>query len=298
MSTPNRISFRSYQTNALGFVLALISCFSLNAQIVDLSQGEALQELPYFNEEWIHENRISTIRSIVAIKDDGQPIKKRRTQVTYRFHRDGKFQSMYRIIDKGSWIDSASISVRYSSNNQIVSKRERDLFGVHLYSYEYRDDGSLFREVYSRPSAYNMKAKSVFYEDQFFDDGTLKRIHRNKNDRAFKDELFQYNSLNQPTNYREKRHITGLYLEKRWCYDSLGLLDSLIVIKHQPSRIEWTYNYQYDDTRNLISYDVLKAGTLVSHHELLYRNDLLDTILSRDEETHRITITRFTYEFF
>ncbi len=297
MSTPNRISFRSYQTNALTIVLALISCFSLNAQIVDLSQGEALQEFPYFNEEWIHEKGISTVRSMVAIKDDGQPIKKLRTQVTYRFHRDGKFRSMYHIIDKGSWIDSASVAIRYSLSNQVVSKRERDLFGIHLYTYEYRNDGSLFREVYSRPSAYNMKAKSVFFEDQAFDDGTIKRIHRNKNDRAFKDELFQYNTRNQPTSYREKRHITGLYLEKRWSYDSLGQFDSLIIVKHHPIRTEWTYNYQYN-MGNLISYDILKAGILVSHHELLYKDELLDTILSRDEETHRITITRFTYEFF
>jgi len=297
MSTPNRISFRSCRANALSITALIFLWFTSQAQPFVLTNGGLLATVPYFDQEWIAKLHISQVHATVSVKDDGLPIRKTRTTFTYRFKPTGQFVWMKHTIDKGGWIDSASTAIRYNDIEQIIFKRERDLFGIHLYTYEYRADGTPFREVYTRPAAYKMKPKSVFFEDQIFEGGTVKRIHRNVNDRAFKDEIFRYMDDNKPESYREKRHITGLYQEKYWHYTDQQL-DSLTHILHQPNKTVLSYHYMYDDSGSLIATNEYKNGTLVAHTELLYANGILDATLRRDEATHRITITRFSYDYF
>jgi len=296
MSTPNRISFRSCSTIAINIVFALFLCASSQAQPFVLSDGALFAGPPYLNQEWISKFHISKVHASVSVKDDGLPIRKTKDAYTYRFNQNGQFVWMRHAIDKGNWIDSTSVAIRYNDANQMVYKRERDLFGVHLYTYEYREDGTPFREVYSRPSAYKMKPKSVFYEDQIFEDGSIKRIHRNANDRAFKDEIFR-NSNGMPEYYREKRHITGVYQEKQWHYSD-QVLDSLTLIIHQPKKTVVVYHYSYDESGRLIAVNEYENNKLITHTELLYVDGLPDASLQRDETTHRITITRFRYDYF
>lgn len=268
--------------------------FISQAQVYNL-EGNLFFSEPYFEATFIQENAIEEVSATVTFKDEGLPIKKKRTQWIFRFNEKGNLVNMHKRLDKGSWIDSVNLAIRYNEEAKPIFRRERDLFGIHFYRYEYKPDGSLFREVYERPAAYNKKPKVVFYSTDTYGD-TVSIVHfLNALNREFRQELRRFSSAALPLHYRDKRHITGTNTEKRWVYDAGGNLDSLIIETHVPERNTHVYTYAYNSEGFISQEDYFRNGTAKHHGEILYANGLPDAYLRREEDTKRITIIRFTY---
>lgn len=276
----------------------LLGLTSVQAQQVYVLNGHALYEEPFFDSAFIAENHIKQVTARVSYKDDNRPVKRLRTFWQFEYDQQGTFVRENKILDRGSWLDSLNVALKFNKVNQIVHRRERNSFGIHYYAFEYNAEGLPFREVYSRPAVMELDSRSVFFNYQQFGDTILKKIHVNKLELPFKEELFKYNDLGNPVEYTEKRHITGLTEHRFWKYNERDQLVELTIEKYKPTSKTTVYRYIYNDSGRLEVENVFENEEQTEHNEFVYKNGKLDAFLSRDEITHRITIIEFAYEYY
>ncbi len=288
-------STKTIELKHLTVITLLFSPFFLWGQVYNL-EGSVFFNEPYLEAAFVKENAIRKVTATIAFKDEGQPIKRKRSRWSFSFNKNGQLVNVHKLLDKGSWLDSVNLSIRYNESSKPIFRRERDLFGIHFYRFEYKQDGSLFREVYERPAAYKKNPKVVFFNTDFYGD-TVTIVHfLNKLNLEFKQELRKFSSSALPLHYRDKRHITGTNTEKYWVYNDSNRLDSLIIEEYIPERKSHVFTYTYNSKGLLTQEDYLLNGKPKHHGEILYADGVPDAYLKRDEETKRITIIRFSYE--
>ena len=282
--------------------------FSGKTQFLDNFEGKSFGEVPFFNQKFVKQNKIKSIKGYYSTKADLDYIRKTKDSYTYLFNENGQLIQEYRTVYK----DTIVTNYFYNEKGLISIKRKSDEGGFHSYHYTYDEKGRILTEEYRRDinrkrtqTNFELDRTFIVKTDRFsyldYDSLNYKKTYYNQADKVFKEEFFYYNEFGYLAK-SEGRLKMGSGLNKtELFYDAHGRVVTKTnkVVLNTEKLEKWTY--EYDKFNNILAEHYYKNGVYTTEQQLVYYVEslLLKAIISRDEETNFLTILQFSdYKYF
>ncbi len=293
-------------------LLGLMSAQSiLHAQILDNSDCTAFTDEPFFNTQFIKNNKIKSIHGKISTKKKLDIIRSRGLETHYEFDTDGKLDYQYRTLYKGGKIDDTTvISYIYDDEDRIIIKRLNDSYGFYSYNYEFDTTGHLVSEKYCRedncgPSKEQFKLgkQYVIVSEKFsYDkptDETLKRKYFNNYGRPYQEKTFTWDDKG----YLIKEELRLLLNNKRnvieYTYNDKGLVTEKKQTSNVTGNSTMSTKYSYDEVGNLTEVNEFRNGRHITKREIVYSdNMLLESVIVFDISSEFMTIIRYKFTFY
>ena len=135
------------------FALVALCIFSFGifqSQLIDNANCQAFSDEPFFDLQFIKQNKIKTINGEIKTKGNLEVIKDAKLVSSYEFDKDGKL-----VLQLGSFNimgskDTTFINYIYDENNNVVTKRTNDAYGFFSYNFEFDTNQRVVSKVYCR----------------------------------------------------------------------------------------------------------------------------------------------------
>lgn len=296
-----------------GWIAALLVLITgtLQGQVLDNSEGKTFGEDPFFNQQFIQQNKIKTIVGNMSTKELKDRIREGRLEYQYHFDADGKLSDqMMAIHRRDGRVDSTVVSYEYNAANHLTRKRLNDSHGFYSYSYELNDAGQCTKETYFReenigPSRFEFKlGKQYVISSESYSYGapsdTMKRkkVYNNYG-KAYMREDTYFNTLGYKLMEEVKYIVNGRRSRVFFEYDEKGYVSKRI---DQPSLRDTTKTistFTYDEVGNLLEENIYRNDKHLTIKQYLYDDRMLmKATLTKDVETEVITIVQYEYTFY
>lgn len=289
----------------------ILSFTAVNGQILDNSSCEAFTDEPFFNINFIKENKVKSIHGEISTKKKLSSIKTRGLITHYDFDENGILTQQYQTtLKSASLVDTTIVTYLYDDKNQLITKRRNDSYGFYSYNYTYDSTGQIASEKYCRDENAN-ESKSDFklgkqfvivsenYENEWVSAKELRRKYFNNYGRPYQELVFRWDDRG----YLIEEETTLLLNSKKnktsYSYNEKGL----VLKKEQSSNVTGNstlvHEYEYDEVGNLINIDEYRNGQHITKREIIYNaNMLMDAIIIMDVATEYMSIIRYKYNFY
>lgn len=264
----------------------------------------------YFNEKYISNNHIRSIKASLSVKQELQKIEETGKTNVYTFSNDGKLMSQFETYSVGyNSTDTIIIYYFYDDKNRIELKRTSDQQGFFSYIYKYDELGRITVYFYSRDEnelnskqLFKLKKRNIIlsesYEYQNVSKKELKRTVINDIGKAYKEEFFIYDQYDNMAEYSYRYIVTGKRNSTIYSYDFYGRIIEMTESSSGFDNPDVVTLFEYDQIGNLLAEKVFKKDVLTTTKEFLYdKNMLLTAQLIKDEFTKAITIIKFSYTY-
>ncbi|MFA5575236.1 MAG: hypothetical protein WC994_09330 [Brumimicrobium sp.] len=281
--------------------------FALNGQLISNVNGEAFEEQPYFNQEFIKKNKIKIISGRFLFYQLGDQLRNTEYYQKYFFNEEGQLIKEEKMDKGGEAKGPLFTDYKYDKNGNLLSVISQNSTSIFGYFYKYDEDNRKINIEYRQN--YSSKEKGL---------GKEYVISSHKNSYA------KYDNQLHKTVYNESGFP---YLKVIHFYDdSTSLLreieETLIRSKNRKR-----HNYFYDDKGHLkkivtvfndgkntneIVFEYKKDGRIASRSEsndnkpvktteVIYKNDsqFINDILIKDEINNFIKVVELRqYEYY
>jgi len=272
-------------------------------QMILNQDGEAFTTDPFFNSNFIQNNKIKTIKGTYSFKKNKDLIRKVPGSYTYKFNKKGRLNSCINIRWNGKTLDTTLQYYEYNQLGAIISIKKSENNGVTLQEF-HRD--SLNRII----STSNYR---VILDDQ---GEVVKKNEMNTETMQYSNEKrTTYNSYNLPylisyDNYNEDGYKTssidklkmgGTIYKKEYDYNDKGLLISIDTFYDKHLKPVEELKFKYDNFGNLMERHEFKQGVFTKDFQVIFdtKTGLLHSIIDRNPVNNFMSIIRFTkYEFY
>lgn len=289
------------------FFISLLFSLIINAQMIDASKGELFNETPFFNTDFIKQNKIKEIKGYYSTKVDLDMIRPTNDVYAYLFNEKGQLIKEYNT----KYGDTTVIQYTYDVNNNVIVIRKSDKYGFHSYHYQYDSLNRITFKEYRRDlnrtgdklnfeldKTYRISSESYKYENTPIG---LKKYYYNSKGILYQIE-FYYKDENGFLIKQESHLITGQGRAiTTYTYGDKGLLTEKHIETHFAGKTTTTYKYEYDDNQNVLAQHYYRNDKYITEFQIVYNSKtmLLSAIITRDEKTNFITILKFSdYSFF
>jgi hypothetical protein len=292
--------------------LLLISSLSnpFDAQILGVNQP-LFSDLPFFNTEFIHVNRIQSITGSISSKKTQDIIRSKGLKTHYTFNEDGKLNMQLSSIESQHKKDTTITYYEYNKLGKIQLKRKSDGEGFYSYRYQYNSKNQLIAQTYCRDEnlhqaknkfqlkkQYTIKTDSFSYET--YGPEQTKKVFYNSYGIKFKE---QTNSFDQLGYLKEEysKFIIGNNKQKiNYEYDEYGRRNKKHILTTISLAKKITEIYSYDEIGNVIGIKYYKNEKHTSTKQFLYdtKTMLLSAIIVQEINTNFLTIIKYDYTFF
>lgn len=278
------------------------------AQMLDNRGGLAFTDEPFFNEDFIRENKVKRFEGYFVYKKSGQLMQETDYKYVFEFDRQGHLISSYETKPAGKDIDTIWNLYAYNEAGLLTvhRKTEEDGFNSHHYTYDeqgrqitmentrdYRDSSS---NGIARSLAFNKERK------EYFDyGGQLKCTHYNSENLPYLDEFWTYNELGYLVERMERIKMTSTVYTYMYEYNEKGKLAAI----RKKSNLQETYIeelvFSYDELDNVKEKHLYRDGEFTTDYQFIYNSQskLLSSVIIRQVSTGFMTIIRFKHvEFF
>ncbi len=290
------------------FIGLLINLSTLGfSQILDHSKGELFSEDPEFNQTFILDNKIKSIKGFYSTKSNLDRIRPNSNVYVYEFNTLGQLVKDYKTI----FNDTIIRYYEYDARNNLLSIRKTDNYGYYSYQFKYDSLDRVIEKEYRRDlnktysklnfdldKSFSISKQKYSYEMTKLG---LKKYYYNTTGKVFRIEFF-YQDENGYLLKQESNAIKGSTIGKvEYEYNEQGLLKERITTSllatHNVSKIK----YDYDANENILAQHYYRKGKYRTEYQIVYdsRTMLLSALLERDIETNIITILKFSdYTYF
>ncbi len=320
-------------------LVAMCLPFWFNAQVLLLSPETAFENQHNFNPELIKNRNIRKITFEIVDKKDFEMVVDKNLIETYEFDTNGNLSRYYfttiiktierqittAAVDNGRHklknehtysvndyiYDTTSTSYFYNNANKLILKRYHD--GANYYEsryYRYNTHNQLTKELRFKETN-NSKDKSVFIlgnqvllsEDSFqyqkYTSGQLKCTFLNNENRPYKEQLTNYDSLgNKKKIFENYTAASWIVQEQNFSYKNnklataefKGNANNILTLKR---------TYEFDDKHELLTEKQYKNDILLK--EISYvsdtNNGLLHSFIIREAANKTLRIVKLKYDF-
>lgn len=314
-------------------VFIVFSCFvfGLNAQVFLPSAETAFEPQHSFNPFFIKSRGVKKITFEIIDKKDFEVAVDKNLSETYEFNSDGLLSRYYyttivRTVERqvtsrtrrgvlrtrtitDYLYDTVSTSYFYSGTN-LVLKRYHD--GITYYEARYYRYDSLgnrtkelrFKETNNSPdrSVFILGNQLLLSEDSFqyhkYSSGQLKCVFLNSENRPYKEQITNYDSLGRKKNQNENYTAAGWIMQELKFEYTGDHLVSASFEGNASSKVILKNVYEYDTLNELYSEKQFKNDVLVK--EISYVTDktdsLLNSVIIRDTLNRSMRIIRLKYD--
>jgi hypothetical protein len=265
-------------------------------------KGEVLEDMPFFNPEFIKKNKVKSFRGVYATKYDHDIIRSNNDAFVYEFDRLGQLVRKFKI-QLGDTLLSTYI---YDYKGNVLIHRETNKFGYHerRYRYDKRDrivEMEIRRDKQSKMNKLTFELNERYtiahekYEYIDLEGSDYKKICYNAADRIYRIEFYYFDTKGVLIKKESALHNGSGRSEVNYFYNKEGQIEEVKVI----SRASGTHSnrkiFTYDDEGNVMSRLVYRNDKLLTEEQLVYFEDsrLLKAIISREDAGSMITILQF-----
>ncbi len=284
--------------NNFVYCFILILPFGINAQMILNQDGEAFTEEPFFNSEFIQNNKIKSIVGKYSFKKDNDWIRHVPGKFEYNFNTNGQLISVIDHRWNGKQLDTIVQYYTYNGSGILTELKKTENKGVTLKKFEL---DSINRIVSVSNFRISIDEKG----------NVLKKTEMNRETMSYhKDRKTTYNSYNLPyllsyDEYNEdgykiasidKLKMGGTMYKKKYSYNQKGLVISIDTYydKH-PDPVE-SLKFSYDEFDNILERNEYKQGVFVKDLQVIFdtKTGLLYSIIDRNPRNNFMSIVRFT----
>jgi len=273
------------------------------SQMIFNQNGEAFTDEPFFNSQFIQNNKILRIKGDYSFKKNKDLIRSVPGSFTYEFNRKGQLTSSTDLRWNGKNIDTTLQFYEYNDLGSIVAIKKSENMGITLEQFE-RD--SLNRIISQTNYRVTINEKGE----------VLQKTEMNQEKMTyFQDKKTTYNSYGLPylisyqlynedgykTTSIDKLKMGGTVYKKDYEYNSKGLLTGIrTYYDNYPNPVK-ELKFQYDDFGNIIERHEIKQDVFIRDLQIIFdtKTGLLHSIIDTNPINNFMSIIRFTsYEFY
>jgi len=299
--------------NRLFYLLFFVLCISWNtaiSQLLDNSQGNALSDRPFFNEDLIRENKIKSISGDFTVKKVGDILRDTELGRTYFFNEKGQLTKSIETTQASIGLDTLVSYFEYNDAGKITAVRTKDHYGFYATIYQYDDQGRVVREEFRRnlnknSSSLNLEIGKEFlvtYETSTYQEfeGQQKRTISNSYGTPFKDIFTYYDKDGLITQKVERLLRTSGTKTTNYSYNEKGLLDTIKIRSNQSGIKNREYIFTYDEWNNLIKKEYYKNGDFITEERVLYDEEtmMINYIMTQEVSTGYIMVLELSEYIF
>ena len=307
--------FRWYKIKFLDYFcvvkkIVLIFCLFhsfLNSQILDNKRGLAFTDKPFFNEKFIKNNKVKSLKGEFTFKKVGDIMRKTEFKSSYSFDSLGRLITTFETRNEDGLKDTIQNIYEYSDKNQLITHRKKDAGGFGSIHYEF---DSLNRVVAEESRRDIINSMGEFERSLLINRETMKysssetqekKTIFNNYDLPYMDEIKYFNADGYLLEKVESLKMTSGKVKYNYEYNSKGYISSIRSGADMNGVFAEEWFFKYDQLGNLIEKNIYKKGVFTTEIQIIYNNDtkLLSSVLTREVSTNFIMILRFMeYEFY
>lgn len=282
----------------------------MNAQLIENINCQAFTDEPFFDTDFIRQNKIKSITGEIKTKGNLEVIKDPKLVSRYEFDSLGRLILQYNSFNGSESKDTTFINYIYDSKGNIITKRTNDAYGFFSYNFEFDENNRITLKTYCREEnigkdryhfepgkQFTIVKETYSYLDR---DSILTKSIYNNHDRIYQTDKFFYNEHGLLTKLETQYVINKKKAITEFSYTDQGKVAEKIYYRDYKNKAEFEkWVYQYDELGNLTYIDYYKGETHITHQEILYNpsNFSLKALLVQDVASNFIKIIKFTTEF-
>lgn len=291
----------------LSLLFVLFFYGQASAQILDNSKGETFSEKPFFNTQFIQQNKIKEIKGYFSTKSSRGAIVPNDDIYVYEFNKKGELIKEYNTKNA----DTTVVLYEYDNQGNLIKVRRSDNYGFHSYNYVYDDSSRIISKSYARDiskstdrlkfdldRSYIVSSETYTYENAPIG---LKKYFYNSQGLLYKTEFF-YRDKDGYLIKQDYSLKTGSGRGKtEYFYGDFGLITEKKTETIIGSKTTSKIKFEYDENQNVLAQHYYRNGKYITEYQIIYNQQtmLLKAILTRDVATDFITILRLIdYSFY
>jgi hypothetical protein len=268
--------------------------------------GLAFTDKPFFNEEFIKQNKLKSLNGTFTYKKRGDVLKPTEFKYVYEFNPEGQLISTYETRTDDGSVDTSWNKYLYDDAANLIKHSKSDNEGFTTILYEYDSLGRVVTEEYVKDIDSNgvlVRSLSFNKEKIAYADygGQIKKTRFNNYDLPYLDEFLNYNELGYLVEKIEKIKMTSTVYTYHYSYNEKGKLAAIRKTSNQSEDILEELKFSYDELGNLMEKHIYKNGVFTTDIQIIYssKTGLLSSVITRQVSTNFMLILRFLdYEFY
>lgn len=315
---------QSFSTNARTYSLRFYVCSMIrnffitlsvlfiqfgNAQIIDNREGKAFQQEMFFSQEFLWQNKVSTITGVCQMKRTGKSIENRPDITVYHFNETGQLSKIDAVTSVLSIVDSTQIVFDRNELGLIQNRNELGRNGYNTTAFFYDQKGRVERidnsvsenksieklklvpgltvTVNSESFKYSEPSKLILRKESFNNYGLPYCI-----------DLVYRDSSGFVTREEKELTLSSKSFSKHYTYNDKGWIAQITTIENSSNKETKRETFLYDRIGNLTKVSYYSNGILQREIEILYSpTSFIEATLDQDMGSKDILITKYTYEF-
>lgn len=274
--------------------------------MLDNRNGEAFTDVPFFNEDFVKQNKLKKLKGEFTYMKSGSGMRDTQFKYVYEFDQNGRLISTFETKKDNKKIDTNWNKYNYDELNNLVSHSKTDMDGFLTIKYTHDTLGRVLTKEYVRDidSAGSIIRSLSFNKEAIkyanFDLQT-KRTFYNNYDLPYLDEYFNYNEMGYLIERIERIKMTSSVYSYKYEYNDEGKLSAIRKTSNKKEGYAEELLFRYDELGNLIEKHIYKNGIFTTDIQIIYssKTKLLQSVMTREVSTDFLMILRFKdYEFF
>ncbi|MEX1002531.1 MAG: hypothetical protein WDZ35_10495 [Crocinitomicaceae bacterium] len=288
-------------------ILLLVPFFTSSQMLLN-PKGEVLEEMPFFNPDFIKSLHIKSFRGTYATKFNQDIIRPNDDTFVYEFDRLGQLVRKYKI----RLNDTLVTTYQYDYKGNVIVLRESNKYGFHEYRYKYdqrdrliemelRRDKKPVRNKLSFELDENTVVAKEKYEYLPLGEMDYKRLCYNQSGRIYKTEFYYFNDRELLAKKESALHNGNNRVEVNYFYNEQDKITEVKTRFISSEREDARKIFTYDEAGNVLSRHIYNGKQLLIEEQLVYKKEdnTLKAILSREANEAMITILQFKeYRFY
>jgi hypothetical protein len=289
----------------LGTYILISLSFSLNAQMLDNSKGNAFSDEPFFNQKFVRSNKIKKITGHYSTKASMDMIRENDLIYVYQFDSLGRMSHKYETVNIAGGRDTIVNSYDYDKSGNLAVHRRSDQHGFYSTHYTYDSLNRIVRTEYRRDMS-NGRDKVSFHLDKSYiityetsvyynSPGQEKRVYFNNYDKPFQ-EKFSYTDENGYLKEEEEKLTVHSGRRKiHYNYNEKGLLQEVAKESSVMGKHTYKEEFKYDKFNNLLSKHIYRNEDYKTEIQIVYdpTTKLVSAVITRKVSNDFITILKF-----
>jgi len=280
-----------------------------NSQIIDNREGKAFQQEMFFSQEFLWQNKISSITGVCQMKRTGKAIENRPDITVYHFNETGQLSMIDAVTSVLTIVDSTQIVFDRNELGLIQNRNELGRNGYSTTAFFYDQKGRIERidnsvsenksieklklipgltvTVNSESFKYSEPSKLILRKESFNNYGLPYSV-----------DLVYRDSAGFVTREEKELTLSGKSLSKLYTYNDKGWIAEISTTESSSKKEIKRETFQYDRIGNLIKVTYFSNGEVQREIEILYTpTSFIEATLDQDMGSKDILITKYTYEF-
>jgi hypothetical protein len=290
-------------------ILSLLIVQLGTAQIVDNREGKAFQQEMFFSQEFLWQNKVSSITGVCQMKRTGKAIESRPDITVYHFNETGQLTKIDAVTSVLTMVDSTHIIFDRNELGLVQNRNELGRNGYSTTAFFYDNKGRISRidnSVSENKSIEKLKlvpglTVTVNSESFKFSEPSeliLRKESFNNYGLPYSIELVFRDTAGFVIREEKELTLSGKSLSKVYTYNDKGWIAQISTIESGTKKESKRENFFYDKIGNLVKVGYYSNSKLTREIEILYSpTSFIEATLDQDMESKDITITKYSYEY-